>query len=149
MFGFQVFRHIATHNPLSQTLGDSRFAGTRLAHKNRVVFRASAKNLQHTSYLVVTAYHRVEFSTAGTLVKVDGIFAQSVVGILRALARSLLALSQFFYRSLKILFGHAVVFQYCRHFGVDLQERYKNSLQCHVFVTEPLCAVDGFQQHIV
>ncbi len=55
--------------------GDGGLADTRLAHEDRVVLRAPAKDLKHTPDLLVPPDHRVELSLRRGLVEVYGIFA--------------------------------------------------------------------------
>ena len=71
LFALQVLRHITAHDTLGKSLGNCSLTYTRLTDKHRVVLCAPAKNLEHTTNLLVTAYYRVELALAAALVKVD------------------------------------------------------------------------------
>ena len=71
----QVLGHLAVDYFHCYTLGYGGFAHAGLANEDRVVFGPSGQNLEDPSYLVIPAYHRVEFSCCRGLVKVDGVLA--------------------------------------------------------------------------
>ena len=73
---FQIFRYISIHNLLSDTLGYGRLADTRLAHQYRIVLSTPAEYLQYSSYLLITAYHRIEFALRRPLIEIDSEPAQ-------------------------------------------------------------------------
>ena len=77
--GLQVLRNVAVHNLHGYALRYGCLSHTRLANKYRVVLGPSAQDLEDPSYLVVSAYHRVELSFRGHLVQVDGVFAQKLI----------------------------------------------------------------------
>ena len=58
------FRHIAGSDFLSESFDDGGFTDTRLPDENRVVFRPTAEDLDHTLDLAFTADHRVETAFA-------------------------------------------------------------------------------------
>ena len=91
---FQVLRHVATHDALSQTFHDGRLTRTRLTYQDRIVLGAARENLQHAAYLLVTANHRIEFALAGILYQVAGILGECLVVVVCALALHLLSLAQ-------------------------------------------------------
>ena len=66
----QVLRHIAAHYALRQSLGNGGLARARLANEDGVVLRSARKNLQHTAYLVIPAYHGVKLASLGIAHKV-------------------------------------------------------------------------------
>jgi hypothetical protein len=55
----QSLRHIASHDPLRQTLDDRRLAHAGLPDQHRIVLGASRQNLDHAPDLVIAANHRV------------------------------------------------------------------------------------------
>ncbi len=92
---FQVLRHVAAHDTLSQALHDSRLTGTRFANQYRVVLRTSRQNLKHAANLLITSDNRVELALASLLHQVLGILVKTLVVLVAALALHLLSLSQF------------------------------------------------------
>ena len=69
----KVLRHVTAHDTLCQSLHDGRLTRSRLSYEHRIVLCPSRENLQHASDLVVTSYHRVQFSGARILHQVLGI----------------------------------------------------------------------------
>ena len=82
LLGAEVFGNVTTYYSLGKSLGDGGLTGTRFAYEHRVVFGASAKNLEHAAYLLVTSDYGVEFARAGAFVEVDGVLAECIVGVL-------------------------------------------------------------------
>ncbi len=111
LFGPQIFRHITAHDTLGQTFGDGGFARSRLTDKHGVVFSPSRQYLEHTAYLLIAAYHRIELTRTRTLIKIDSVFTQSIVSVLRALIRRFLSFAQFVDRSIEFLFAQPCVLE--------------------------------------
>ena len=74
MLILQIFRHVAAHNALCDTLNYGCFTRTRFADKNRIVLRATAQDLEHTANLIVAPNYGVEFAITGFFYEVTGIF---------------------------------------------------------------------------
>ena len=74
----QILGHIATHYTLGNALGNGGLTHTRLADKYRVVLRSARQNLQHATYLLIAANHRVETPSSSTIVEVYRILTQRV-----------------------------------------------------------------------
>src|SRR5262249_3671621 len=69
----ELFRHVAVHDALRETLHDGRLAHARLANQYRVVLGPAAQNLHDTPDFIVAANDRVQLSLARRLGQVDGI----------------------------------------------------------------------------
>ena len=72
----QHFRHFAFGDAPGQPFGNGGFAYARLAHQQRVVFAAAAKNLDGALQLVLAANKRVNAPFARLLVEIDGVLLQ-------------------------------------------------------------------------
>ena len=81
----QVLGHVAVHDTVGDTLGDGRLTHTGLTHEDGVVLRTARKDLQHTSYLLLTSDDGVQLAVARHLVQVDRILAQGVELLRRGL----------------------------------------------------------------
>ena len=149
LFALQVFGHIATHDTVSQPLGDSRFTGTRFTYQDRVVFGTPAQDLQHPTYLVVTPDNRVEFAAAGTLGQVDGIFAQRIIGILGRSFGYFLPFPQLIDSSSQLLLGNAGILQERRSRTFGQEQTHQHGFQSHKLVAQFLRVVDGFLKSVV
>ena len=66
----QDVRHFFLGDAPGQTLGNGGFTDTGLTHQQRVVFAATAQNLNHALDLVFAANQRVNFSVFGHLIEV-------------------------------------------------------------------------------
>ena len=111
---FQVLRHVAAHNTVCQTLGDSRLTYTGLADKDGVVLSPAAENLQHTPDFLVTTDNGVKLAGLSQLIEVLGVLVQGVVSVLGALAAHLAAFAQVGNGGLEALFAHAgILHQVC------------------------------------
>ena len=81
----QILGHIAIHNTVGDTLGNSGLTHTRLTDENWVVLGTARKNLQHTTYLVIASNHWVELTTTRLLIEVYGVLAKSIKLLRRGL----------------------------------------------------------------
>ena len=126
---FQVLRHIASHDSVCQAFGYGGFSYAWLTDQDWIVFRPAAQYLQHASDFVIPAYHGVQFSCFRLGVQVHGIFFQTPVRVLRALAIHFSAFSQFRYGGNQRFLRHSCVFQNVRRSAVDVQQRQQQILQ--------------------
>ena len=78
----QVFGYIATHDTLSQALGNGGLTRTRFADEHRVILRTTRQDLQDPSYLLVTANDRVKFALLGTLAEIERILIERLLALL-------------------------------------------------------------------
>ena len=85
----QIFRHVAAHYTLCQSLRDSGLAHAGLTDKAGVVFGLTRKDAYHISYFVVTPDDRIELLRTRQLNKVLTVLFQRVVGSLGVVARNL------------------------------------------------------------
>ena len=91
---FQVLGHVAAHDSLCQALDDGRFTRARLTDENRIVFRASRQDLQHTANLVVASDDGVELAFPSIIDEVFRIFREGLEILVAAHRLHFLALSQ-------------------------------------------------------
>ena len=149
LFRFQIFRHIATHNAVRQSFGNGRFADTGFAYQNRVVFGASAQNLQHAPNLVIATDNGVEFAAASALVQVDGVFFERLIRGFGTLVFHFRPFAQFGYRLTQGFGVHAGVLQRALHSVFRIDQRQQHIFERHKLVAVLLCQRLGTQQHIV
>ena len=71
----QVLGHLPVDYLLGYALGNRGLAHSGFADQDGVVLCAPAQYLQDSPYLLVPAYHGVEFPFSRGLVEVDGVFA--------------------------------------------------------------------------
>ena len=145
----QILRHVTAHYALCQSLHDGCLTSSRFTYKNRIVLCASRKNLQHTSYFVVTAYHRVQFSGACVLHQVLGIFGKTLVVVVCRLALHVLSLAQFLYGLARVAVGHSRIFHNAAGSAVHLEQREDNRLHADKFVAHLLGNFLCLHQHLV
>ncbi len=144
----QVLGHVAAHDALCQALDDGGLPRAGFTDQDGVVLGAAAQDLQHTTYFVITAYDGVEFALAGTLVKVDGIFAQCLVLLLGLLTRGLATLAQLTDGGLQILAGDAGILEDGRCGRLDLKQCHEQHLDGHILVALFLRQFAGLVQHL-
>ena len=72
----QVLRHVAVDDTLGEAFHDGGLADARLTDQNRVVFRTARQDLQHTPYLFVSTYHRVELAVFCQFIQILGVTVQ-------------------------------------------------------------------------
>ena len=82
LFLLQVLGHVAAHDTLCQAFGDGGLACTRLSNQHGVVLGSTTQDLQHTSDLLVTAYHGVKLALSSQLAQVLGILVQRLLTLL-------------------------------------------------------------------
>ena len=80
---FQVFGHIAAHDPFGQTLGDGRLADARLTDQAGVVLRLTGQDADDVADLLIPPDDGVQLLLAGQVYQILTVFLQGVVGVLR------------------------------------------------------------------
>ena len=80
---FQVFGHIAAHDPFGQALGDCRFADARLTDQAGVVLRLTGQDADDVADLLIPPDDGVQLLLAGQVYQILTVFLQGVVGVLR------------------------------------------------------------------
>ena len=145
----QVFRHIATQNPVGKAFHDGGLTGSWLTNQDWVVFCTAAQNLKHTPDLIVTPNHWVELAAAGGVDQVDGVFRQTLVVVLAALAVNALAVTQFEDGLLQTFLRHSHAFHHLRYAALRQEQSQKDGFQRHVFVAQLFRQTDTPLQHVV
>ncbi len=143
----QVLRHIAAHDTLSKTFNDSGLTGTWLTDQNRIVLCTSREDLKHTAYLLITSDDRVEFTLAGFVYEVTGIFRERLVVVVSTLTLYFLSLAQFLDCFHHLLLRAACIFEDTTDGGVDLQQSQKDRFHRNKLVTHLLRIFHSFLQY--
>ena len=80
---FQVFGHIAAHDPFGQTLGDGRLTDARLTDQAGVVLRLTGQDADDVADLLIPPDDGVQLLLAGQVYQILTVFLQGIVGVLR------------------------------------------------------------------
>ena len=83
---FQVFRHIAGHNPQGQTFGNGGFTNAGFTDKAGVVLALSGKNPNYIADFLITANDGIQLLGAGGFGQVPAILFQHIIGLFRGIA---------------------------------------------------------------
>ena len=83
---FQLVRHLACHDTQRQPFNQGAFTHTRFAHHHRVIFTATAENVDHQVDFVVAAQYRVEPVVTGIFGHVFGVAGKQAVSDVRQCA---------------------------------------------------------------
>ena len=144
----QVLRHVTAHDALGQTFHDGGLTRARFTDEDRVVLRTARQNLQHASYLVVTAYHWVELAFAGIVDEVLGIFRERLEVLVAAHRLHLLPLSQFSNGLLQTFLGDAGILHDAAGGAVHREQCQQHRLHAHELVAHLLGRVLSALQHL-
>ncbi len=149
LLGAQVLGHVASDYTVREALGNGRLACARFADKHRIVLGASAQNLKHTANFLVAANHWVKLACTGSLIKINGIFGERIVGLLCALVGSLTALPQLSNSGIQLLAAQTGILQNCRRRRVYLKYCHEDCLQSYVLIAQLFGNVESLLKHIV
>ena len=144
----QVLWHVAAHDALGQTFHDGGLTRARFTYQDRVVLRTARQNLQHASYLVVTAYHRIELALTGIVDEILGIFRERLEVLVAAHRLHLLSLSQFSNGLLQTFLGDAGILHDAAGGAVHREQCQQHRLHAHELVAHLLGRVLSALQHL-
>ena len=145
----QVFRHVATYDTSRQSFDDGRLTRTGFTDEYRVVLRAAAQDLQHTTNLIVTANDGVELTMTGQLHQVLGVLLQRLVVVVGTLRLHLLPLSQFLDGTAQVLLRDTGILHDAACRGTVSQQGQQQRLHADELVALLLGIVLCFQQHLI
>ena len=146
---FQVFRHVAAHDSLCQALDNGRFTRARLTDENRVVFRASRQDLQHTPNLVIAPDDGVEFAFSSIIDEVFRVFRECLEILVAAHRLHFLTLTQVADGLQQRFFGDSSIFQNAARRTVHAEQGQQHRLHRYEFVAHFPSLVHRPLQHLI
>ena len=92
----QILRYIATNNTLCQAFNYGCFTRTWFTDEDRIILASATQDLQNAANLLVATNNGIEFTCAGFVHEVAGVFAQCLVSVLARSRVGFASTAQFF-----------------------------------------------------
>ena len=146
----QVLGHIATHDPLGQTLGDGGLANAGLTDQAGVVLGLTGQDADHVADLLITADDRVQLLLAGQIHQVLAVLLQGVVGVLGVVVGDTLVAAHGGQLLQELILGDAKgTEQFCRVLILLIQQAQKHMLYADIVILHGLCLAGCGAEHLI